>query len=53
MEREDKKFFYPSIGYFTQQEQEARLQEFWDFDRKLIHEKYTKVLDEIERITLG
>ena len=51
IEKEDKKFFYPSMEYFTQQEQDAMLKEFWEFDRKLIHEKYAKVLDEMERIT--
>src|SRR3989304_5602011 len=51
IEKEDKRFFYPSMEYFTPQEQQAMLQEFWDFDRKLIHEKYKKALDEMERIT--
>jgi len=25
------------------------LQEFWEFDRKLIHEKYEKLVEEIEK----
>jgi hemerythrin-like domain-containing protein len=49
--KEDERFFYPCMKYFALQEQEAMLQEFWDFDRKLIHEKYSKVLDEMEKIT--
>lgn len=53
IEKEDKKFFYPSMEYFTVQEQEAMPKEFWDFDRKLIHEKYKKALDEMERMTLA
>jgi hemerythrin-like domain-containing protein len=53
IEKEDKKFFYPSMEYFTVQEQEAMLKEFWDFDRKLIHEKYKKALDEMEKMTLA
>jgi hemerythrin-like domain-containing protein len=48
IEKEDKRFFYPSMEYFTRQEQEAMLNEFWDFDRKVVHEHYAKVLDELE-----
>jgi hemerythrin-like domain-containing protein len=48
IEKEDKRFFYPSMNYFTGQEQEAMLNEFWDFDRKVVHEHYAKVLDELE-----
>jgi hemerythrin-like domain-containing protein len=48
-EKEDKRFFYPSMDYFTPQEQEAMLKEFWDFDRKIVHEHYAKVLDELEK----
>ena len=53
IEKEDKKFFYPVMAYFTQQEQETMLQECWAFDRKLIHEKYAKIVDEMEKMTLG
>src|SRR4030066_1862430 len=48
IEKEDKTFFYPSMNYFSPQEQAAMLGEFWDFDRKIIHEQYAKVLDELE-----
>ena len=48
-EKEDKKFFGPSMQYFTAQEQEAMLNEFGEFDRKIIHEHYAKVLDELEK----
>jgi hemerythrin-like domain-containing protein len=50
IQKEDKQFFYPSMEYFSPQEQEVMLQEFWDFDRKLIHEKYARVLDELDKI---
>jgi hypothetical protein len=33
------------MEYFTKEEQDEMLGEFWEFDRKMIHEKYTKVLD--------
>jgi hemerythrin-like domain-containing protein len=49
IEKEDKRFFYPSMDYFSPQEQETLLNEFRDFDRKIIHEHYTKVLDELEK----
>ena len=50
IEKEDKKFFYPSMEYLALQEQESMLQEFWNFDRKLIHEKYTKTIGEMEKM---
>jgi hemerythrin-like domain-containing protein len=53
IEKEDKKFFYPVMGYFTPQEQETMVQKFYEFDRKLIHEKYTKTIDKMEKMALG
>lgn len=47
--KEDKRFFYPSLEYFDEQEEEKMLQEFWEFDRKLIHEKYKKIVEETEK----
>ena len=47
IEKEDKHFFYPCMEYFTKQEQDDMLQEFWDFDQKMIHEKYQKVVNEL------
>jgi hemerythrin-like domain-containing protein len=47
--KEDKSFFYPSLEYLDKQEQDKMLQEFWDFDRKLIHEKYQNIVEEIEK----
>lgn len=45
IEKEDKHFFYPCMKYFSDEEQKAMLDEFWDFDRKMIHEKYGKVVE--------
>jgi len=50
--KEDKQFFYPAQEYFTRVEQEKMLLEFWEFDRKMIHEKYNKVLEEYNRLTI-
>jgi hemerythrin-like domain-containing protein len=49
IEKEDKRFFFPILDYFTKQEQDAMLQEFWEFDRKLIHEKYQQVVEKLTR----
>ena len=49
IEKEDKHFFFPILDYFTKREQDAMLQEFWDFDRNMIHEKYKKLVDQYER----
>ena len=50
IEKEDKRFFYPAMEYFSQQEQDVMLDGFWNFDRRLIHERYVKVLGELERL---
>lgn len=52
IEKEDKHFFYPCQEYFTKEEQEKMLVEFWEFDRKMIHEKYNKVYEEYDRLIL-
>lgn len=49
IETEDKEFFYPAMDYFTENEQQHMLQEFYDFDKKLIHEKYVKILKQLEK----
>lgn len=46
IEKEDKVFFPASRGYFTDEEDQAMLAEFWEFDRKMIHEKYKAVVTE-------
>jgi len=48
IEKEDKHFFFPILEYFSAAEQDAMLQEFNEFDRKMIHEKYGKL---VERLT--
>ena len=51
IEKEDKHFFIPVMAYFSEAEQQAMLEEFWEFDRKVIHEKYKKVVEEREKMT--
>jgi hemerythrin-like domain-containing protein len=48
IKKEDERFFYPILVYLSNEEQNNMLGEFWDFDKKLIHEKYQKVVEEIE-----
>jgi len=49
IEKEDKIFFPASRVYFTDQEDQALLAEFWEFDRKMIHEKYKSVVEGLEK----
>ena len=48
IEKEDKVFFPASRAYFTDEEDQTMLSEFWEFDRKMIHEKYKAVVKELE-----
>jgi hemerythrin-like domain-containing protein len=48
IEKEDKIFFPASREYFTDEEDQTMLAEFWEFDRKLIHEKYRSVVEGLE-----
>ncbi len=49
IEKEDTVFFAASRKYFTEAEDQAMLAEFWDFDRRIIHEKYKAVVADLEK----
>jgi hemerythrin-like domain-containing protein len=49
--KEDKEFFFPVEQYFTPQELVAMLQESYEFDQKMIHEKYAKTLQTMKQMT--
>jgi hemerythrin-like domain-containing protein len=49
IDKEDQRFFYPCMEYFTRQEQDAMLEEFWKFDQRMIHEKYARLVEELSR----
>jgi hemerythrin-like domain-containing protein len=49
IEKEDKRFFFPILDYFTKEEQDRMLQEFWEFDKNMIHEKYRKLVEVLEK----
>jgi hemerythrin-like domain-containing protein len=40
IEQEDRHFFIPCMGYFSDSEKDSLLARMYDFDRSLIHEKY-------------
>ena len=49
IEKEDKRFFFPVMEYFSQKEQDSMLEEFYEFDRNMIHEKYKAVVADYEK----
>jgi hemerythrin-like domain-containing protein len=48
IEKEDKHFFLPCMDYFSREERDAMLQECWNFDKQLIHEKYRQLVEQFE-----
>jgi hemerythrin-like domain-containing protein len=48
IEKEDRHFFLPCMDYLTKDEQRKMLDEMWEFDRKMIHEKYRQMVDALE-----
>jgi hemerythrin-like domain-containing protein len=49
IEKEDKVFFPSSRAYFTDEEDQAMLAEFREFDQRMIHEKYKSVVDGLKK----
>jgi hemerythrin-like domain-containing protein len=47
--KEDKIFFPRTERYFTDTELAGMLQAFWEFDRKMIHEKYEGLVSELAK----
>jgi hemerythrin-like domain-containing protein len=48
IETEDKHFFFPVLAYFSRDEQDSMLDEFWEFDKRMIHEKYRRLIEALE-----
>jgi len=48
IEKEDKVFFPSYMKYLSDEEDQLMLEEFYDFDREMIHEKYKSVLQKLE-----
>jgi len=47
IEKEDKHFFLPCMDYFSRKERDDMLEEFWEFDRMLIHKKYSEIVKQM------
>ena len=45
IEKEDREFFFPVMDYFSTAEQQRMLESFYEFDRKMIHEKYQNIME--------
>lgn len=48
IDKEDKRFFIPVMDYFSEAEQDAMLDEMWEFDRGMIHEEYESIVEQLE-----
>jgi len=47
--KEDKDFFPKSEKYLSEEELNTMVENFWDFDRKMIHEKYQDIYEKMKR----
>ena len=52
IEKEDKVFFPTAMNYLSEAEQQAMLNEFWEFDRKMIHNKYKSEVEFLEYLSI-
>jgi hemerythrin-like domain-containing protein len=48
IKKEDKEFFLPVMDYFTEEEKTEMSETFREFDRKLIHKRYQKIVENYE-----
>jgi hemerythrin-like domain-containing protein len=48
IKKEDKDFFLPVMDYFSDIQKQEMLAQFYEFDRKLIHKKYKKLVETYE-----
>ena len=47
--REDDVFFPAAMKYLSDAEQQTMLDEFWRFDREMIHNKYRSIVEQLEQ----
>ena len=47
IELEDQGFFVPVMEYLSAEERQAMLEEFRDFDARMVHERYAKTVDRL------
>jgi hemerythrin-like domain-containing protein len=50
IKKEDNVFFPETEKYFSADEHEKMLNEFWEFDRKMIHEKYNQTYESLKAL---
>jgi len=50
IEKEDKRLFHQVMKYFDRTEMDRMLEEFREFDSRLIHERYTARLEEMRQV---
>lgn len=49
IEKEDKHFFIPVMGYFSEDERARMIEQFYEYDRRMIHDKYEEAVVSWER----
>lgn len=49
IETEDTRFFKPAVEYLTDDERDRMLRDFEEFDQSLFHERYTVLVEGLER----
>ncbi len=47
--KEDKHFFLPCMAYFSDAEKADMLGRMWEFDRRVIHDKYNRILEQLQK----
>lgn len=45
--KEEERFFPASLGYLSEEKQKLILAQFWDYDKNMIHIKYTQVVTKL------
>jgi hemerythrin-like domain-containing protein len=48
IQKEDRVFFPAAQAYLSENEDQAMIAAFWEFDRKMIHEKYKALVEGLE-----
>jgi len=51
IQKEDKRFFLPVMDYFSDAEKNRMLEDFEEFDRNMIHEKYAQIVENFPEAT--
>jgi hemerythrin-like domain-containing protein len=52
IEKEDRHFFIPVMRYFSKEEKDSMLREGFEFDQRLIHDRYRQIVEQAEQRTI-